>query len=95
VQEGSNPDTGAAFYQGLDLDGESRANTPVGRLTTKWDMTYMLRADYQEPGQGGYVNDMSRIGPDGQVTFKWQANVTGSLEDGKFTHTLGANFKPR
>jgi iron complex outermembrane receptor protein len=85
---------GNAFYQGIDLDGESHISTPVGRLTTRGHLTWMLRADYQSPGVPGYLNSMSKIGTDGTVTFRYQINASTSLEQGKFTHTVGFSFKP-
>ncbi|HEY8976957.1 MAG TPA: TonB-dependent receptor, partial [Burkholderiaceae bacterium] len=86
--------TGSAFYQGLDFDGQSVVNTPVGRLTTRGHVTWMLRADYQQPGNPGYVNDMNKVGQDGQVTFRYQVNASTSLKQGHFTHTVAFNFKP-
>ena len=86
--------TGSAFYQGLDFDGQSVVDTPIGRLTTRGHVTWMLRADYQQPGNPGYVNDMNKIGQDGQVTFRYQLNASTSLKQGNFTHTVAFNFKP-
>jgi iron complex outermembrane receptor protein len=86
--------TGTAFYQGLDFDAESHISTPIGKLTTRGHMTWMLHADYQSPGVSGYLNSMSKIGTDGTVTFRYQINATTSLEQGAFTHTVGFNFKP-
>ena len=86
--------TGNAFYQGVDFDGESRIATPVGRLTARGHMTWMLRADYQNPGDPSYVNSMSKVGSDGQVTFRYQLSTSVSLQRGAFEYTVGANFKP-
>jgi iron complex outermembrane receptor protein len=86
--------TGKAHYQGIDLDGEGRFPTPIGKLTARAHITYMIKANYQTPGSSGYVNSMSKIGSDGLVTFRWQANLSMSLESGSFTHTLTGNFKP-
>jgi len=86
--------TGNAFYQGLDFDGQSVVNTPLGKLTTRGHVTWMLRADYQQPGNPGYVNDMNKVGQDGQVTFRYQLNASTSLKQGNFTHTVAFNFKP-
>ena len=86
--------TGNAFYQGLDFDGQSVVNTPIGKLTTRGHLTWMLRADYQQPGNAGYVNDMNKVGEDGQVTFRYQINASTSLKQGNFTHTVAFNFKP-
>jgi iron complex outermembrane receptor protein len=85
---------GTAFYQGIDLDAESHIATPVGRLTTRGHLTWMLHADYQQPGDSGYYNSLSKVGVDGQVMFRYQINANTSLEQGKFTHTVGFNFKP-
>jgi len=86
--------TGNAFYQGLDIDGQSVVNTPVGKLTTRGHVTWMLKANYQQPGNAGYVNDMNKVGQDGQVTFRYQINASTSLKQGNFTHTVAFNFKP-
>jgi len=86
--------TGNANYQGLDLDGQSVVDTPVGKLTTRGHMTWMLKANYQQPGNPGYVNDMNKVGQDGQVTFRYQINASTSLRQGNFTHTVAFNFKP-
>ena len=86
--------TGNAFYQGVDFDGESHATTPVGRLTARGHMTWMLRADYQNPGDPSYVNSMDKVGSDGKVTFRYQLNASVSLQHGAFEYTVGANFKP-
>jgi iron complex outermembrane receptor protein len=86
--------TGNAFYQGVDFDGESRIATPVGQLTARGHATWMLRADYQNPGDSTYVNSMSKVGADGQVTFRYQLNASVSLQHGAFEYTVGGNFKP-
>ncbi len=86
--------TGNAFYQGVDFDGESHVATPAGRLTARGHMTWMLRADYQNPGDPSYVNSMGKVGSDGQVTFRYQLNASLSLQHGAFEYTVGANFKP-
>jgi iron complex outermembrane receptor protein len=86
--------TGNAFYQGIDIDGESHMATPIGKLTTRAHVTYMLRADYQFPGVPGYLNSLNKVGADTNVTFQWLTNLQASLETGAFTNTLTANFKP-
>ncbi|MFL6699149.1 MAG: TonB-dependent receptor plug domain-containing protein [Vitreoscilla sp.] len=87
--------TGNAFYQGVDFDGESRVDTPVGRLTARGHMTWMLRADYQNPGDPEYVNSMDKVGSDGKVTFRYQVNASLSLQHGAFQYTVGGNLKSR
>lgn len=86
--------TGKANYQGIDFDGEARVATPLGRLTSRLRATYMLKADYQSPGIPGYLNSMSKIGSDGQVTFRYLINWSATLDTGAFSHTVALNYKP-
>ncbi|CAM3665389.1 TonB-dependent receptor plug domain-containing protein [Roseateles saccharophilus] len=86
--------TGKANYQGIDFDATGRMNTPVGRLTTHFAGTYMLKADYQSPGVPGYQTSMSQVGPDGQVTFRYQLRLSATLDTGAFSNTATLNFKP-
>jgi iron complex outermembrane receptor protein len=86
--------TGKANYQGIDFDVTDRMETPLGRLTTKFAGTYMLKADYQSPGVPGYQTSMAQVGPDGQVTFRYQLNLTATLDTGAFSNTATLNFKP-
>jgi len=44
----------------------------------------MLKANYQTPGTPGYINSMNKVGLDGKVTFRWQADIGLSLESGAF-----------
>jgi iron complex outermembrane receptor protein len=87
--------TGSAYYQGVDVDAESRINTAIGKLTTHARATWMLRADYQTPGTPGYINSLAKIGLDGTVVFRYLINVTSSLQTGRFTNTLAVSYKPR
>ncbi|MEP6504498.1 MAG: TonB-dependent receptor, partial [Betaproteobacteria bacterium] len=85
---------GTAHYQGIDLDAESHIGTPVGRLSTRAHMTYMLKGDYQFTPGGEKHTSLDRLGADSKVNFRWILNVSSTLEAGAFTHTLTANFKP-
>jgi iron complex outermembrane recepter protein len=86
--------TGYAYYQGVDVDVESRTNTSIGKLSLKGRGTWMLRADYQTPGTPGYINSLGKIGSDGKTVFRYQLAISASLETGAFTNTLNATFKP-
>ena len=86
--------TGNAFYQGVDFDGESHLTTPLGKLSLRGHATYMLRADYQTPGTAGYINSMSKVGTDGQVTFRYQVDLSATLQHGLFEYTLAGHYKP-
>jgi iron complex outermembrane receptor protein len=85
---------GTRHFQGIDLDASGRMATPIGRLTTQGRMTYMLEANYQFVPGGPQLTSMDQIGPDGQVTFRWVAALSASLETGAFTNTLNGNFRP-
>ena len=86
--------TGKAYYQGIDLDAESKVNTPVGKLTTRARATYTIRADYQQPGVDGYFNSLQHIGSDGKLTSRYLINLSSSLQTGSFTNTLAVSFRP-
>ncbi len=86
--------TGKANYKGIDLDGEGRMATPLGRLTTRVRATYMVQADYQSPGIPGYLNSMNKVGSNGAVTFRYLLNLSATLDSGAFSHTVGLNYKP-
>ena len=47
-------------------------------------MTWMLRADYQTPGEAGYVISRSKVGVDGQVKFRYQISASAALQHGAF-----------
>ena len=85
---------GKARYKGLDFDVGSHVNTPLGRLSGRATMTYMIQSDYEIPGLPGYQSSLGNVGPDTQVTFRWLANLSASLETGAFTNTFNLSFKP-
>jgi iron complex outermembrane receptor protein len=85
---------GTRHFQGLDIDFSGSTATPIGRLVGGARMTYMLEANYQFVPGGPLLTSMDRIGPDGMVTFRWITVLTASLENGPWTHTLNATFKP-
>jgi iron complex outermembrane receptor protein len=86
--------TGKAFYQGIDLDAESKLDTPIGKLTTRLRGTYMIRADYQQPGLPGYYNSLQHIGADGKLTSRYLISASANLKTGGFSNTLTMNFRP-
>jgi iron complex outermembrane receptor protein len=86
--------TGKAFYQGIDLDAESKVDTPIGKLTTRLRGTYMIRADYQQPGLDGYYNSLQHVGADGDLVSRFLINASLNLKSGGFSNTLTMNFRP-
>jgi iron complex outermembrane receptor protein len=85
---------GKAVTQGVDVDIESRINTDIGKLTTKFSGTYFVKADYQVPGLPGYQTSLGKIGPDTQVTFRYILQLESSLKTGAFTNTVRLTYKP-
>ncbi len=85
---------GKAQYTGLDFDVSSTVPTPVGKLTSRGTLTYMIQSDYEVAGLKGYQSSLGGIGPDTEVTFRWLANLSFSLESGSFTNTINVALKP-
>jgi iron complex outermembrane recepter protein len=85
---------GKARYMGLDFDVTSNLNVGIGKLTSRGTLSYMIQSQYEVAGLPGYQSSLGGIGPDTQVTFRWLANLSMSLETGKFTNTLNFTFKP-
>ncbi|RTL17674.1 MAG: TonB-dependent receptor [Burkholderiales bacterium] len=85
---------GSARYSGLDFDVSSNIKTPVGKLTTKLALTYMIKSDYELIGKPGYQTSLGQFGPDNNVTFRWLAGISTSLQSGAFTNTFNITLKP-
>ena len=85
---------GKASYMGLDFDVTSNVATPIGKLTSRATVTYMLQSKYEVTGLPGYQTSLGRIGPDTEATFRWLANLSFSLESGSFTNTVNVSLKP-
>ena len=85
---------GKAVYRGIDIDASGSVGTPLGKLTARGTVTYMIKADYEVPGLPGYQTSVARIGPDTDVIFRWQSNLSFTLDSGKFSNTVNMSFKP-
>jgi iron complex outermembrane recepter protein len=88
-----NGNLGGVVQRGVDIEGRTRVQTGMGRLTTQLGITYMLRDRYQLEIGGPYFSSLGKFGPDGNVTFRWQGRFVASLEQGSLAHTLAVNFK--
>ena len=80
--------------RGLDFDATSTLNVGIGKLTSRGTLTYVIQSQYEVAGLPGYQTSLGGIGPDTQVTFRWLANVSMSLESGAFTNTFNVSLKP-
>lgn len=85
---------GKAKYMGLDFDVTGNINTNIGKLSNRATLTYIIQSQYEVLGLPGYQTSLGGIGPDTNVTFRWLANISASLESGKFTNTLSVSIKP-
>ena len=85
---------GKARYTGLDFDVSSSIGTPIGKLTSRGTVTYMIQSQYEVVGLSGYQTSLGGIGPDTNVTFRWLANLSFSLASGSFTNTVNVAMKP-
>ena len=85
---------GKAQYMGMDFDITSVAATPVGKLTSRATATYMIKSKYEVAGLPGFQTSLGGIGPDTEVTFRWLANLSFSLQTDAFTNTVNVSLKP-
>lgn len=84
---------GEANYSGVDWNFSWRTDMAWGGLTVLWTGTEMLTQDYTY-GPGLPKNtDLGIFGPDNTVVFKTVSQASVSLQTGKWTNTLSANYK--
>lgn len=89
-----NVNLGKEFYTGIDFDAVARFATPMGRVTTQFLATYMLREQKQLLPDGEYFSSIGQNSDAlGTVNFRWQGRLTGLLETGNWKHSLAVNFK--
>ena len=84
---------GTANYRGIDWDFSYRMKTSIGGLVARWTGTQMLKQNYNF-GPGLAMNtDLGVFGPDQQVVFRTQSNITVTLASGAFSNTLNMHYK--
>ena len=88
----ANANLGKSKTRGIDLDMKARFDTSVGKLTVRGLGTYMLLNKYQLVPGGEWRTDLGKYN-DGSVTFRFQGQLSGTLEYGRFAHTLAMNYK--
>ncbi|MCG2585902.1 TonB-dependent receptor [Massilia sp. TS11] len=83
----------SSHFRGIDLDATLRNNTPLGKLTTNWTATYMLKAEQDVPGSGT-VSSLGRFDSYDNVTFRVISRLVFSLKSGdNLTNTLTVNYR--
>jgi iron complex outermembrane receptor protein len=81
----------SSHYQGIDWDHSYKLNTRLGRANLQWTGTFMTKAEQETPGTGLEKN-IGRFNSYAEVTFRWISKLTASLNTGRFTHALTANY---
>ncbi|KRC02898.1 TonB-dependent receptor [Duganella sp. Root198D2] len=86
-------------YRGIDMDATFRAATPIGKLTTNWSATYMLKAektvpDADHPGTNKTESSIARFDSYDDVTFRWISRLVFSLKSSEqWANSLTVNYK--
>jgi iron complex outermembrane recepter protein len=87
----------SSHYRGVDFDATFRNNTPIGKLTTNWTATYMLKAEKTVPTADGSNKTESSIGrfdSYDDVTFRWISRLVFSLKSSEqWANSLTVNYK--
>ncbi|TFW19092.1 TonB-dependent receptor domain-containing protein [Duganella callida] len=81
----------SSHYQGIDWDHSYKSGTPWGKFNLQWTGTFMTKAEQTTPGSGLEKN-IGRFNSYSEVTFRWISKLTASLNTGRFTHALTANY---
>ncbi len=87
----------SSHYRGVDFDATFRNNTPIGKLTTNWSATYMLKAEKTVPTADGSNKTESSVGrfdSYDDVTFRWISRLVFSLKSSEqWANSLTVNYK--
>jgi len=85
---------GQKHFQGIDWETIYRHRFAFGKLDTTLAGTYMLKADYTEPGTSDkWTSDLNYFGLDNNVVFRHTVRLNLALETGAFVNALTANYK--
>ena len=90
----SSVNIGQAHNRGIDWDLTGRQRFGFGTWTTTLNGTYMLKSDYTRPGTSNeFTNSMNYFGINNAVTFRHIVRLSSSLETGKLSNSLIANYR--
>jgi iron complex outermembrane receptor protein len=90
----ANLNLGKAYYSGVDLDLQTRHDTPIGKLNTRLVATYMLKERVQLTPGGQYFNPIGvNESSLAYVNFRWQGRGEAELRTGSWSNALALNFK--
>lgn len=89
----------SSHYRGIDMDATLRNDTPIGKLTTNWSATYMLKAektvpDADNPGTNKTESSVGRFDSYDDVTFRWISRLVFSLKSSdQWANSLTVNYR--
>jgi iron complex outermembrane receptor protein len=85
---------GQTHNRGIDWDLTARQRFGFGNLTVNLNGTHMLKSDYTRPGTSNdWTNSMNYFGINNAVTFRDIARVAATLDTGKLSNSLIANYR--
>ena len=85
---------GQSHYRGIDWDVTSRQRLDIGTWTTTLNGTYMLKSDYTVPGTTDqWTTSLNYFGLNNEVVFRHVIRLSTSLDTGKLSNTLIANYR--
>jgi iron complex outermembrane receptor protein len=89
----NNQNTGKSYSTGIDYEVVGRYRSPIGQLTSRLNVTRMLREDQQLQKDGEYYSAIGNFAELGGVTFRTQGTWANTLKTGNWTNTLTVTFK--
>lgn len=90
----SSVNIGQTHNRGIDWDVTTRHRFGFGTLIASVNGTHMLKSDYTRPGTNDqWTNSMNYFGINNAVTFRNVARLTTTLDTGKLSNTLIANYR--
>jgi iron complex outermembrane recepter protein len=87
----ANLNLGKSYTSGVDLDVSARFNTPIGKLNSQLNATWMARQQYQQEQNGQYYSDLGD-NTQGALLYRWKGSWRNTMQVGAWSHTLGLNF---
>ena len=89
----NNQNLGKSYSTGIDLDFSGKMKTSIGELSSRLNLSYVVREVSQLEKGGRYFSAVGNFAELGTVTFRTQGRLTTSLTTGNWTNTLAVNFK--
>lgn len=89
----NNQNLGKSYATGIDWEITSRYKSPVGLLTSRLNVTQMLREESQLEKDGAYYSAIGNFAELGTVTFRNRGTWANTLKTGHWSNTLTLNFK--